>query len=366
MPTPSAPRLLDWSSTGPDGAGSVGRPEPCQHCHRPALCRDPAGVPTHKVCAEQALATTATDSIAAPAALPIPAEEPPMPTTPTLLAALDYAARGWPVFFLGRTKRPVANCQACVKADYTHDPNACECLTCHGFYAASTDPDRIQRMHDRVPCGLLAIRTGTLARLVVVDIDPAHGGAVDTALMPPTYCVRTGSGGWHLYYRHPEQQVTSRPMPGRCGIDIKADGGYVVAPPSCPRSAQPYRRIGDRPVADMPAELLVACQPPDPVTPDVPPRLTHADGGGISSPPALLAANLDAVARAPEGKRRTTLYGAARGIGRMVAAGAIDPDEACAALFRAGRLAGQTDRDIRAAILGGFTAEGIFTNGAAA
>ena len=75
--------------------------------------------------------------------------------------------------------------------------------------------------------------------------------------MPPTRCVRTGSGGWHLCCQHPRR---------------------------------PTRRQGRR-----------------------------------SSPAALLAAHLDAVARAPEGRRRTTLYGAARGVARMVAARAITP-----------------------------------------
>jgi hypothetical protein len=94
------------------------------------------------------------------------------------------------------------------------------------------------------------------------------------------------------------------------------------------------------------------------------PRLTG--GGGISSPAALLAAHLGAVARAPEGRRRTTLYGAARGIARMVAAGALTTTDAHVALIEAGRTAGQTERDIRAAILGGFRAENVTTEGTAA
>ena len=61
---------------------------------------------------------------------------------PMLAAALALAAEGYPVFLLGRTKRPVANCPACPKADAepSHDPEACRCLTCHGFYAATRDP----------------------------------------------------------------------------------------------------------------------------------------------------------------------------------------------------------------------------------
>ncbi len=61
---------------------------------------------------------------------------------------------------------------------------------------------------------------------------------------------------------------------------------------------------------------------------------------------------------APEGRRRRTLYGAARGVARMVAAGAITETDARAALAEAGRAADQTERDISAAISGAFHDEG--------
>ena len=54
-----------------------------------------------------------------------------------LTAALDAADRGWPVFVLGRSKRPLANCPACRNPPADHDPAVCDCLTCHGFYAAT-------------------------------------------------------------------------------------------------------------------------------------------------------------------------------------------------------------------------------------
>jgi hypothetical protein len=60
--------------------------------------------------------------------------------------------------------------------------------------------------------------------------------------VPRTLWVRTGSGGVHLYYRHLDREIPSRPMPSRAGIDVKADGGYVVLPPSIHhRTHQPYR-----------------------------------------------------------------------------------------------------------------------------
>ena len=275
-------------------------------------------------------------------------------------AARRYMERGWPVFVLGRSKRPVANCPACRAAGQGHDPAGCTCLTCHGFHAATLDPARLAAMLAMVPRGLLAIRTGTTAGLAVVDIDPRNGGTVDRALMAPTAAVATGGGGWHLYYRHPGGPLLAA-LPGRAGVDVKADGGYVVAPPSVhPGTGRAYRWAGERPVAEMPPALAAALAPPPAAAGPAPlsgPRLP-AGGGGISSPPALLAAHLRAVESAPEGRRRVTLYGAARGIARMVTAGAITEADARAALTAAGLAAAQTERDIRAAIDGAFRDEG--------
>jgi hypothetical protein len=282
----------------------------------------------------------------------------------TLTAALDAAERGWPVFMLGRSKRPVANCQTCRTAT-DHDPATCRHLTCHGFYAATTDPARVAAIVAAVPRGQLAVRTGALSGLLVVDVDPQHGGTASLAylvarqLVPRTLYVRTGSFGQHLYYRHPGQHMPSRPMPAHPGIDIKADGGYVVLPPSIHhRTGRPYQwGYGTTDLEEMPPALIAACLPA-PATPPTGPTTTRP-GGGISHPDQLLSAHLDAVRRATEGHRRTTLYGAARGIARMVAAGAIEHTAAVAALTDVGREAEQTDREIRAAIAGGFRDEGI-------
>ncbi|MEU4164527.1 bifunctional DNA primase/polymerase [Actinoplanes sp. NPDC026670] len=297
---------------------------------------------------------------------------------PALLpAALALAAEGVPVFWLGRTKRPVANCPACPKVadDPSHDPQACSCLTCHGFYAATTDPDRIRAAQRVVPGGLLAIRTGIPSGRVVIDVDPRNGGRVLPELMPPTRCVSTGSGGWHLHYRHPGGRFAANlEHRGIPGIDIKADGGYVVAPPSIhPGTRRPYRWVGDRPLNEMPPPLIAACraaeapvaEPSAGATAGTTPT-TGPGGGGISSPPALLASHLAAVDNAGQGRRRHVLYGASRGVARMVAAGVITESDAYQALYAAGLRAEQTPRDIRAAITGGFQHEHVPLEGIAA
>jgi hypothetical protein len=283
----------------------------------------------------------------------------PAPTDAVLSAAHSYIDCGWPVFLLGRSKRPVANCQPCRTADTGHDAAACDCLTCHGFYAATFDPTRLAAMRDAIPDGLLAIRTGRVSGLLVVDVDPRNRGAIDRDVMSPTATVATGGGGWHLYYRHPGTPTVAK-LPDRTGVDVKGDGGYVAAPPSIhPDTKRRYRWIGGRPVGEMPPALRAAViAPPPPAPPDIGAVPTRA-AGGISSPTAVLAAHLRAVENAPEGKRRTTLYGAARGVARMVAAGAITHTDAIAVLTDAGRRAEQTARDIRAAITGGFRDEGV-------
>jgi hypothetical protein len=118
----------------------------------------------------------------------------------------------------------------------------------------------------------------------------------------------------------------------------------------------------------MPPPLIAACRPaelPPAAGPPTGPTPT-TNGRGISSPDALLAAHLDALARAPEGKRRNTLYGVARGVARMVAAQALTAADAYAVLYQAGRAAGQSHRDTRAAIADGFRHESVATEGIAA
>lgn len=288
--------------------------------------------------------------------------------TDMLTAALRYADAGRPVFFLGRSKRPVANCPACRDAGDDHDREACACLLCHGLYAATRDHDRIREMSLAVPGGMLAFRTGApscaLIGVVVVDIDPGHGGRVDPKLMPATAYLRTGSNppGLHAYYAHPGVPVPCSQSRIGPGIDVRADGGYAIVPPSVhPRTGRPYVWVRREPVEEMPAALVEACMPPaSPVVATTATRpTTISPAGGISFPDRLLAALVDAVRQAPEGKRRTTLYGSARGAARMVAAGAISADDARAVLEDVGRTAGQTERETRAAITGGFRAEGV-------
>lgn len=141
-----------------------------------------------------------------------------------LNAALAYTARGWHVFPLAPGKK---------KPAISKEEGG------RGFYDAVTDEATIRAWWQRWPQANIGIRTGRKSGLVVIDVHPRHGGDVSRLDLPPTLMARTPGGGWHLYYRHPGGWVPCDNK-GKLGpgIDVRADGGYVVAPPSILAGAQ--------------------------------------------------------------------------------------------------------------------------------
>ncbi len=105
----------------------------------------------------------------------------------------------------------------------------------------------------------VGIVTGRLSGVLVLDVDGPEGEAeLRRHGHPVTPMVRTAGGGLHLYFRHPEHHVKTgiRVAPG---LDVKASGGYVVAPPSVGANGEPYEWIvspQDAELADPPAWLM--------------------------------------------------------------------------------------------------------------
>jgi len=158
----------------------------------------------------------------------------PASAGPVIAAALGYAARGWPVFPLNG-KVPFA--------------------VSRGFSDATTDPAAITNW----PAGAnIGLRTGPLA---VLDVDHRYdGGDTLTELasqhgrLPETVSYTTG-GGEHLYFVTHRRILCSAGKLGR-GLDVRACGGYVVAPPSVhPDSGRRYTWDND------PDEVALAPQP---------------------------------------------------------------------------------------------------------
>lgn len=118
----------------------------------------------------------------------------------------------------------------------------------------------------------LGVITGKDSGLVVLDIDPKNGGydslskaeeQYDT--LPDTPTVQTGSGGRHYYFKHPGFQLTNRAGLFGGGVDLRGDGGFVVAPHSRHQSGSQYEwevSPEETPFADMPQWLIRELQMP--------------------------------------------------------------------------------------------------------
>ncbi len=103
--------------------------------------------------------------------------------------------------------------------------------------------------------------------MVVIDIDPYHGGLDSLAALEKKYeplpttltdLSGRGDGGAHYFFRRPPGQLTGRRL--GVGIDVKTSGGYVVLAPSAhPDTGRRYRRI-EAPVAAPPRWLSAFCR----------------------------------------------------------------------------------------------------------
>ena len=158
--------------------------------------------------------------------------------------ALAYAARGWLVVPLHNPKQGVCSCRKKNCSSPGKHPR-----TEHGLNDGSRDPKQIARWWDKWPDANLGILTGRESGLVVLDVDGMDGKQSLQALtathggLPKTLCVKTGRtgtdgkrAGAHYYFRAPVGVPiqNSAGVHGKGlgkGLDIRADGGYVVAPP---------------------------------------------------------------------------------------------------------------------------------------
>jgi hypothetical protein len=187
--------------------------------------------------------------------------------------ALNMAAQGIAVF-------PVYGCTDGI----CHCPEGTECrsagkhpipaLTPRGVKNATEDEAVIRRWFAREPHANLAWAMGGPLRLIGVDVDPRSGG--DASLCDlveahgdewlETFTVRTGSLGSHFVFRLPEG-VEAHKGKLAPGIDLKSEGGYLVAPPSVHSSGRRYEVEKNVYIAEAPAWLVEELTR----APDVPP-----------------------------------------------------------------------------------------------
>ncbi len=135
-------------------------------------------------------------------------------------AALGYAGRGWPVF-------PCREREHGRKRPYTP----------RGFLDASTDAAIIERWWRQWPEALIGLPTGSPSGVVVLDVDVKdhRANGFDTLedlghVVPSSPLVHTVSGRLHVYFANPERELRCSAGVIGPGLDVRAQGGYVIVP----------------------------------------------------------------------------------------------------------------------------------------
>lgn len=145
-------------------------------------------------------------------------------------AAIDYIKRGLAVFPLEeKGKRP---------------------KTRNGFKDATTDAAQVKAWWQQWPNANIGIATGKRSGgIFVIDLDIDEDKGIDgyhtledwqreNGKFPETWTAITGRGGYHLYF-HSNSEIKNRA--GIIdGVDVRGDGGYVVAPPSIHSNGNRY------------------------------------------------------------------------------------------------------------------------------
>lgn len=283
--------------------------------------------------------------------------------------ALAYAERGWPVLPLWW---PVAGPKRCACPDpecgAPHPERPGELagnpakhpvgrLVPRGKDQASTDSAVITRWWTLCPRANVGIVTGAASGLVVLDVDGPAGQSSLRSLVDHygrfrAAWARTGSGGWHAYFAHPGVPVLNSVRLLGDGLDVRGDGGYIVAPPSVHVAGDRYRWQSAAP-AELPPmpEWLVELVAPPPPPPQ--PRPVRLQGDSRPYVAAAVQGEAREVAEAPRGRRNSRLYRAARRLGEFVEAGLLSEASLTAVLLAAAADAGLGEREARATIRSG-------------
>lgn len=246
-------------------------------------------------------------------------------------------------------------------------PGGKEPLTVRGFKDASADTRQVESWWREYPTANIGLPTGVSNAVDVVDID-VHGDASGFPSIAKAreadlvgswvWCVRTPSGGMHVYFPHPvgvEQRSWQSP---RKHIDFRGDGGYVIAPPSRIEVDGTVRRYEVIAVAsDSPGPVDAAAlrrflDPPNP-----PRHPGHAPARGGADPEALT----HVVRNAPVGGRNSALFWAAC---RMVEA-RFDYSSTIGALGNAAVDNGLSPREAERTVVSAFERTGPHLNSAA-
>jgi len=300
-----------------------------------------------------------------------------------LHAGLGYAYRGWRVFPLhGIVNRRCT----CARRDCSSPGK--HPLVRRGLHEATTDEAVIERWWRCWRSANIGLATGTASGIVVIDIDlgrrpnAASGSAADEAEvqdqdrtetsvflslgrlldkgLPRTLTGLTGGGGVHLIYRARSDSALRNHagrLPGISGdlpgVDLRADGGYIVAPPSIHRNGRSYEWL------DPHQEIALAPRwLKEPERRVVPPRREPANftGDGTAYGRAALQGALTSLRQAPVGQRNHTLNRVGFAIAQLVAGGELLQTPARTSLLATALTIGLNEAESRQTLDSAFAA----------
>jgi Bifunctional DNA primase/polymerase, N-terminal len=216
------------------------------------------------------------------------------------------------------------------------------------WQATAPDLHQIDLFWQRYPRANVAVITGRLSGVVVIDLDVRHGAERSLAELeqeagdlPWQVVVETPSGGWHVYLRHPGFPVPNSGSKLGAGVDVRGNNGLALLPPSR-RHLAGYRWAvgGPETIPAMPNGWRRLFRPERPRKRPQPHTWTEP----ATREQARLAGLVRKVAGAPERERNNTLYWAGRRLAEMVDQGA--PAGWRAELERAGLDAGLGVREV--------------------
>lgn len=278
--------------------------------------------------------------------------------TELLEAALAYAARGWAVFPLHGIVDGRCSCQRDCSSPGKHP------LVRRGLHDATTDHRAIKGWWTRWPFANIGIATGAASGLAVIDVDGPEGEASVARLgnlgfrLSPTLIAVTGNGR-HLYFTCDRKlRNKARGLPGinedHPGIDVRANGGYVVAPPSAHANGQTYRWVDSHTdLAPLPSWIKALERRAITVPSRRPPTFT---GDGTAYGLAALRDEIDLLGRTPEGSRNDQLNRAAFALGQLIAGGELAERHARSDLLGVALMIGLPEPEARQTLDSGFTA----------
>ena len=159
-------------------------------------------------------------------------------SSPALLkAALTYSATyKLPVFPLYTA---IGGACDCSKGEWCDSPGK-HPRPLHGFQEASIDEAQIRKWWEQWPEANIGVATGSDSGRIVLDVDGPEGvEALKDKHLPPTAVSHTGRGT-HYWFQAPSGGLSNAAsiLPK---VDVRGDGGYVVAPPSLHSSGIRYR-----------------------------------------------------------------------------------------------------------------------------